>query len=349
MPQRNVILLVHGMGNHPQGTFVADFKRALSDRATSFGLDADSILAQVDYQEFNYNDEFDEIRKQFAENAAARSEGFGYLTGMGKAAELVQQLTAFEGKLGKDEFLYTHWLDVVLYGTMYYGEALRVRFCQQLNTLIQQYGSRRVHVVCHSLGTALVHDALAKFYRSGLTAPSAPGEPPGLPLGAFNLGSLWTFANVGRMVNLLNGLTDPLNSTVVTGNAGCTYRFFKVRNRYDPFTWFKPYDRVMDPNEGLVIESICDYNTHDFYQYVTEPHIAKALLALIYDTDVSDAQFAQGLAAYRTTDLRAQAGELVALVDQTAQDPSITGLEQALAKFKEIRTLIDSLKAAPQP
>lgn len=342
MPKNStVVLLVHGMGTHLKGAIQEEFIQAVSDRADSFGLRSAEIIPTVDYEEFNYSEYFDAVRKQFEANANARKKGFTYLTGKGFEEKLVTQLTAFETNFGKDEFFYTHWLDVILYGTLYFGEYLRVEFIKKFEKLLDKYGYSKIHVICHSLGTAVVHDALAKYYRSESTPYD---DVPDKPLGQFNMASLWTFANVSCLLNLLNNLGDPLRSTVVTGNEGCTNRFINVRNTFDPFTWFKTYRRDMKDIVDVEIDTVRKLNTHDFYEYVTEPRVARGLLQIVYDRTVTTAQLNIGKTEYLKGDLGAQAQQLKDLVRNAASDPSLNTLKAAIEMFKNIQAKIAQLQ-----
>lgn len=114
MPNQSVVLLVHGMGTHKKGQITKDFKKAVSDQATHFGIDPSSFIQKVDYKEFNYSDYLDLVRQQFADNSDARAKGFKILAGKGFEDNLINQLTSFESKFGKEDFFYTHWLDVIL-------------------------------------------------------------------------------------------------------------------------------------------------------------------------------------------------------------------------------------------
>jgi len=333
MPSKQLIILVHGMGPHPIGKFTEEFKKALSDRAKSFGIADDSFLSKVDYSEFNYSKYFDQIRQQFAENAAARLEGFGFLTGKGFEEKLLKDLTKFESNFGKDEFLYTRWLDVILYATTYFGEKLRLDFSTHFENLRKDYDHKNMHIICHSLGTALVHDALAKYYRKGA---SSADDIPDLPTGDFNISSLWTFANVSRMVNMLNGLTDPYKSTVVTGSNGCTENFVNVRHKYDPFTWYKTYNRDMQSLETIEDEIIKKANTHDFYEYINEPRAARMILSFIYDEDISGEDFKKGVDEHKKNELKEEVKELKKAIDAVRNDPSKDTIKLAIAEFKKI-------------
>lgn len=337
---KKLILLVHGMGTHPKGEITKTFKQALGDRAKGFGIDDQSFFKSVDYKEFNYSEYFDLIRKQFADNAQARRKGFKYLVGKGFAESLLKQLNQFESNFGKDEFFYTHWLDVILYSTTYFGEKLRVDFIKTFERLRKKYDHKNIHIVCHSLGTALVHDALAKYYR---TDSNPFDDIPDLKTGNFNFASLWTFANVSRLVNTLNGLTDPDHSTVVTGADGCVSDFVDIRNQYDPFTWFRTYDRQMDNKVEFVNSTIRKVNTHDFYEYVTEPNVARTILKFIYEVKVNSTQFNKGVANYQDSALDQEVATLKEVVKKAADDPSVETAKATIEHFKKILKKIEDL------
>ena len=236
-----IVILVHGMGTHDKGNIEKEFIEGVNGTAKCLVNDTFDIADYVDFKEFHYSDMLDEIRQKLAENATAiKDQGYGVLSGLGVVEEVITKLTDFHAGFDDDAMFATHWLDVILYGTNTYGEAIRVEFAKFLTEVLLEANGREVHVICHSLGTAVVHDALAKLYRKGFNSED---NIPDLPTGSFNLDSLWTFANVSRMVNLLNRLEDPMTSTVTTGPNGCVNNFYNIRHKLDPFTWFKTYNR----------------------------------------------------------------------------------------------------------
>ncbi len=339
MSNKSVVLLIHGMGTHKKGQITKDFKKAVSNQASHFGIDPSSFIQKVDYREFNYSDYLDLVRQQFADNSDARARGFKILAGKGFDDNLINQLSSFESKFGKDEFYYTHWLDVILYGTMYFGEKIRIDFVKQFEALGKKYKHRNIHVISHSLGTSVVHDALAKYYRIN----SDPFDNiADLKTGDFNVASYWTFANVSRMVNLLNGLTDPNHSTVVTGNEGCTRNFVNIRHQYDPFTWFKTYNRNMKRKTTFINKTIRNVNTHDFYEYVTEPTVSRTIMQFIYGMEIDDAAFEAGKNSYKQGSLSDEAKKLKILVENARSSPSIDDLDKAMKKYKQIVAEIKS-------
>jgi hypothetical protein len=335
--KKTLIILVHGMGTHAKGEMTKSFTKGLTDYATGLGVDIGGAITSTDYAEFNYSEYFDAIRKQFAENAEARQKGFGFLSGKGFELTLLTQLTNFESKMDKDEFFYTHWLDVILYSTSYFGEKIRLDFVTFFDELRRKYNHKNIHIVCHSLGTAIVHDSLAKYYR----IDSDPFDNiPDLKTGNFNIASLWTLANVSRMVNLLNHLGDPMSSTVCTGLQGCTRNFMNVRHEYDPFTWFKQYDRQMKDGVEFINSTIRQINTHDFYEYVCDPSVARSMLRVFFKVTATDQQHSNYIKEYNKNTLKKEADTLKELIDGVRKDPSIDSIKAAITQYKKIQAEI---------
>lgn len=335
---KQTILLVHGMGTHPKGEMTKTFKKALTDRATCFGLTGFDPDKNCIYEEYNYSEYFDEIRKQFAENAAARQAGFAHLTGLGYQQKLIDELIAQEAKFGNDDFIYTHWLDVLLYGTTYFGAKIRAELAEKYNQLIANGNHRNTHIVCHSLGTAVVHDTLALLYRPG--ANVADGIPDYVP-GNNNSASLWTFANVSRMVHLLNDVADPDNSSVAPGNAGCTNFLFNIRHELDPFTWFKRYNRQMDDLEHIENTVVKNLNTHDFYEYVTAPFVAGNMLATIYKKSFTDEKYDACIPVYKQGSVTKGVDDLKKALEAIRDEPKLDSLKKALKAYKALEEIIE--------
>ncbi len=335
-----IILLVHGMGTHPDGEIAKTFKRAVTDAAKCLGF-ANFNLDQEDCQlaEYNYSGLLDEVRQQFADNAAARQAGFGHLAGAGFAAELIQKLTDFETRLGTDDFLYTHWLDVLLYGATFYGPRIRAEFAGQFHDLASQHGHANVHVIAHSLGTAVVHDTFAQLYRTGANIfDNIPDYPPG----NFNISTLWMFANVSRLLNLLNGLEDPNHSTVVPGGNGCADFMFNIRHQLDPFTWFKQYKRTANDLFHLENEVVREINTHDFYEYVAAPLVSRTILETLFGKTIAQDRFDACVIQHAANTISTGVTELKTALENLRDDPGIDDLKRAYLAYKKLVEIAES-------
>ena len=275
---KDIVILVHGMGTHARNNISREFTGGVNETAACLLPGRNYRIEDlVELVEFNFSDELDSFLGRLEQNLKDITDNnLDKIGSLGLAGDVVDMLIRFHGDF-KDTFFRTHWLDVILYGTTYFGEKLRVEFaryfCSQLKRSINQ--GCRLHVIAHSLGTAVVHDSLSKLYRREF---SMSDDIPDLPTGSFNFDSLWTFANVSRLVNLLNGLTDPLSSSVTTGADGCVNAFYNVRHKLDPFTWFKTYDRRMANSKTFGNDVVRRWNTHDFRGYVSDPLVTKRLI-----------------------------------------------------------------------
>ena len=289
MPGIPIVLLVHGMGTHRASeapkdvnipNITEDFVAGVNEAAKNFGFANYDISTKLEIHEFNYSNYFDDIRAKLAGDDSD-DKSFESLRAKGVTPAVVDWLLGFESDVTKDEMLYTHWLDVVLYAFPQFGEPIRIMLATKINQLFRDSHPRDIHLICHSLGTAVVHDTLAKIYRKDADILD---KVPDFKPGEFNLKTLWTFANVSRMVNILYKVDDPNNSLVKSGPGGCADYFYNIRHEFDPFTWFKKFDRQMPDSETIENEIIRVLNTHDFKEYVTDPVVAKALLAELDDS-----------------------------------------------------------------
>jgi len=265
------------MGTHPLDNMTREFKAGLIEAANGFGMDTFDPDESMEIIEFNYSETLDNIRKKLAKDAQEILDVFPNGT---PGIEIVHKLLAFQANLSEDEFLYTHWLDVALY-SLYYGEAIRVELAKKLNTVFKEAANRRVHIIAHSLGTAVLHDTLDKFYKV-LGPGEAGGDYPYLRAGGHNLKTVWTFANVSKLVSVLNNVADQGPTMVRSGPTGCTDSLYNIYHTLDPFCWFEPYkENTVTIENGRHFETkiVRKKNTHSFQEYVANPEVAKYLLA----------------------------------------------------------------------
>jgi len=272
-----IVLLIHGMGTHPLDNMTREFKTGLIEAAKGFGMDAFDPDESMDIVEYNYSETLDNIRKKLAEDAQEILDLFPDGT---PGVEIVQKLLEFQANFSEDELAYTHWLDVVLY-SLYYGEAIRVELARKLNNLFKEAANRRVHVIAHSLGTAVLHDTLDKFYKV-LGPGEEGGDYPYLRAGGHNLKTMWTFANISNLVSVLNNVADQGSTVVRSGPTGCTDSLYNIYHTLDPFCWFEPYKEdtvTIESGRHFETKIVRKKNTHSFQEYVANPEVAKYLLA----------------------------------------------------------------------
>lgn len=317
------ILLIHGMGSHPKPAakkgesakppkvtagaekpavtkpaaetpepFTDQFLNATTATLQRFPQHAaDTFEDYVDVHELNYDEWFDVMRKQMADTAKDMKERLAAVNASYQASiplEFASTLTGLEAKFGQEKFFNTHWLDVVFYGTML-GAKIRVDVAAKVSELVESYGGGNVHIIAHSLGTAVLHDTLHLLYRREHDPDDAI---PDLNLVDHNLGSVWMVANVSRMVNSVTRFCDPLGSVVKPGEGGCTGGFYNIRHALDPFTWlaqFNPKNNGAWITEeafnahyrSIVTELIVEANTHSFTQYLQDPKVVERMFPLL--------------------------------------------------------------------
>jgi len=317
------IVVVHGMGVHKAPTAVEPTKTAkgyfkpgefgqefIDTSAAIMNAYADykgaSIADYYDIHEVNYDGWFDEMRTIMANNAKSMSERLGVLSGkFGETIPfgLVERLTSLESQFGGDKFFYTHWLDVIFYASML-GAKVRADAAAVIADAVAQYDASNVHIIAHSLGTAVTHDTLAAMYQ-GIGGKKIKKLDPV----THQLRSVWMFANVSRLVYSVAGYANPLKSVVRPGDGGCATTFVNVRHELDPFTWLAQFNPQNDESwipspsysnaySNIVTQLVVDPNTHSFPQYLQDPLVSATLLKFLLFPDFrgTDAEIAKARA-----------------------------------------------------
>jgi len=333
-----MVLVIHGMGTHKPGETKKSIADGLNQAAKNFGLANFNINDKVEFFQFNYSDFLDEIRLKDAEKAGDIIKHISFLQGRGLGEKSAGKLIELFSGFNEEEMFYTHWMDVIYYGMMFWGEKIRVDLAKKINDLMieRELGNRDLHIVAHSLGTAVIHDTLAKLFRKDTDITS---EVPQLDTDRFQIDSLWMVANVSRLLNILNDIADPNHSIVNSDGGGCTDLLFNVRNEFDPFTWIKKYDRTID-NGGrhINVKTIREINTHDLKEYMEAPEVADTFFSTVLGVSVSNTQYKQGVAAHALTSINYSYQELKDSFDNLSdRDDEI---------ISKIQAIIDLAKSA---
>jgi pimeloyl-ACP methyl ester carboxylesterase len=198
------------------------------------------------------------------------------------------------------------------------GGKVRVDVAKRLAALIADNPVAEIHVIAHSLGTAVLHDSLALLYREHAGVSE---DLPVLDVRLHKLASVWMIANVSRLVYTATGLADPLDSTVRPGANGCTNFLANIWHEFDPFTWFS---RFNPPNDGSWIarqafdhgyrsietSSVRQLNTHDFSDFIENPAVAVPLFRRLVRLTPSETELAQVAEEYRRGDVPGALGQL---------------------------------------
>jgi hypothetical protein len=340
------------MGKHTPGRFRAQFVDSVNAAMRRYrGFEKKKIENLVIVEEINYDRFFDEARERMARRAIPvyqRLEKFAALTGRG--AGLVLKLANIERKFGRDEFLYTHLLDVILYTTLL-GARVRLEVGRRLGRVIADYPTRKVHVVAHSLGTAVVHDTLDLLYREN---SSFSDGLPGLDLVTHRLSSIWMIANVSRLMCSLTGQQHPYGSVVRPGTGGCTNLFVNVRHELDVFTWFRKFDPPNDtswiPRESfelsyvpIATSVVRQPNTHDFSDYIEDPLVSVPLLRRLVRLSPDQTELDRVAGQHRSSGIPGAYAELREALEVIQVSDRATLLDLALAT-REFRQIVDQFR-----
>lgn len=335
-----IVLVIHGMGTHEPGDLKKDIIEGLNEAAKNFELNDFDFNEKVEFFQFNYSTFLDEIRQRDANQASSIAEHLTLLQGHGLGENIVVKLTEFFADFDEDDMLYSHWMDVVYYGLMFWGEKIRVDFAKKINDVMIEAnrGNRDVHIIAHSLGTAVAHDTLAKLFRNDVDITS---EVPGLDIAKFRIKSLWTVANVSRLLNLLNDIADPNKSIVNATDNGCCDYLVNIRNIYDPFTWVKQYNRDEGNYQLLEVDTVRNLNTHDINEYMAAPLVSAYIFANILGIELTENQWEKGVSTHAKTTINKPAQELKAtfedLQNQSDTDNKVEALEQMFTAARELK------------
>jgi hypothetical protein len=341
------------MGSHAPGKFTREFVTAANRAMRQYrGFKSKRIQHLVQIEEINYDGVFERVRddmSRFADRNSARLGAIGSLAGIGLGLELAPKLAGMEKRFGSDRFFYTHFLDVVFYTTMLGGK-VRVDVARRIASLVAENPVTEIHVVAHSLGTAVVHDALALLYGR----PSTGSEDiPRLDVRLHKLASVWMIANVSRLVHATTGLADPLESTVRPGADGCTNFLANVRHEFDPFTWFARFDPGNDGSwisresfargyRTIETESIRSLNTHDFSDYIENPAVSVPLLGKLVRLSPDASERARVAAEFRKDEIPGALAQLRESLRGIVIRDRAT-LAQVASAARQVRKLIASV------
>jgi len=334
-----IVLLVHGMGTHPLDHMTREFKTGLSQAAKGFGINDFDIDEHMEIVEFNYSETLDNIRKKLAEQSQEILAQFNAIPGADAAVNIVKKLLEFQSNLDKDEEIYTHWLDVLLYGATFYAEPIRIELAKKINTIQKRAAGRDIHIVAHSLGTAVVHDTLNKLYRKEATSED---DIPDLIPGMDNIKCLWTFANVNRLVHTLNGIAADGSSVVRSGPNGCTDYLYNIYHEFDPFTMVLRYEPNIENGKNFVNRVVRSINTHDFTEYIADPEVSQYMLLQM--TDLQEPKSTANFHAYQQKHKEGQINGLYEKMKVEMQEIAKADIDSVQDLFILIQAFVNKVK-----
>ena len=349
MSEKQVLILLHGMGKHTADSFKKEVVDAANNSLQRYPSYSDlKFETKVDIHSIGYDHLFEDLRQKMAESGSSLKKFIETELGGTDLPDFIDDLVEIEAGLGSDEFIYTHVLDVIFYLTLL-GEKVRLHVAGELLKIIKKYPSTtRVNILAHSLGTAVVHDALNKLYTTGASTKKQ------LNVDQHKLTSLWTIANVSNIITLFSGLEGPYDSLVKPGAGGCVVRLNNAFHRFDPFT-LKPFKRFDPDNSNNWLEpvvfqyrykrfkttKVSRINTHDVMGYLEDPIICHDFLNHFFDFQPGEEEKAVGDAAFKNIQELAEE-----LIDFVTEIDSVADLKSYIKMIKEFLNFVKSLDSS---
>ncbi len=268
------LVLVHGMGTNTEESLSTEVTDSLVEVFKTYtslaGTKVDDHIKLVPIEYDSFFEDYREAVRDRQDLLTALQEVQSDWPLIPTAAAEISQI---ELSLIDDEFFNTHWLDVLLYRFTMKAEPIRLKLAEAITKAVADEGSAAVHVMGHSLGTAVLHDTLAKLY----------GPEPGdlkLSNSADKLGGVHMVANVSRILQTFR----KVGASEVRPGTGCCAMFYEYRHKLDPFTKIKPFDptnngewishqawrrayRLFEPTE------VTDGNVHSLGHYLKNPKV----------------------------------------------------------------------------
>ncbi|MBI1380319.1 MAG: hypothetical protein GC161_04445 [Planctomycetaceae bacterium] len=289
---KQYVFLVHGMGEHQANEWQRPYIDAIVAAARNYEPFASRSKEEVESEFFefvpiSYNSVFDEYRTRWKTGSgtvAARITAESNT--VGKIFEALAESAGSEE--GVEGFFWSHLLDPLLWHTLKEARcAVAADVVEQLGKGVQRmYAEERTntaHIVAHSLGTSVVHDALValRFWNGheGLFDPRS-----------HKWVSVSMVANVSRFLEARIKVDPHLHledfkvyrSVLNPGDPGAIVdRYWSYTHELDPFTrprhfhpgnWTKGYHRIVAERTNRV-EAV-----HDFDHYLANPRVHIPLL-----------------------------------------------------------------------
>ncbi len=310
---RQYVFLVHGLGLHPAEDWDKSFKdtihAALQNYAPFKGKSANDI--EDEYLRFipiSYDDIFEGFRKRTKEMTASVAGG----AGVGKTlADVFQKIAdSAQATQGAEKFFWESALDPLLWkGWPLVRDAVIARVNKQFADGLREMNSEKLkvgpfigaHVIAHSLGSSVAHDALVCLRYSSVD--EGLFEPHELMWDSVSM-----VANVSRLLECMvppSKTTSAASPDVYTNvapadafevyssclrpdspNSTCR-KYLNFRHDGDPFTWplsFSPPDWT--DYTDVTTSRFAELKTvHDFELYFSDPAVHVQVLRKIFGTN----------------------------------------------------------------
>jgi hypothetical protein len=342
-----VLLLVHGMGEFSK-TWSTSITTKLDEVAAQYPAfkGQKKFSERLRVREIWYDGVFANIVGQWQQDATALDEWT-------RAANMpLPKLVSWLRKPLPTEakgFFWTAAIDPLLYrGFQLVRDNVRAQVTAQIAQIAKEEaelaqksgdaGGLEISVVAHSLGTAVMHDALDILGRE----PYKGNEV--LTAKRFKFTNLFMLADVCLLARKLVADIDYFNSVVrpiSAGTADDTYCHFFLNawHRYDPFVFLAPFRPTTWGPDYIELGPLDHWhqaNVHSFTHYLDHPRVHAPIingalgLPLITDTD-----YATVLGVYKQTPASGCLAEIAAVQQKAQQLTQATDLEEIIIGISE--------------
>lgn len=227
---KQVVFMVHGMGVHPEGWSGNAWdllKRTYEDLDQSHLWPWDESFERV---EIRYDNVFEDIRQRWKEDSGKVLDELGQ---GGLQSSAVTKIAETAERLGEDDFVTTHILDVLFYRFIdTVREAVKVEVGRQISEKLAELPGAKWSVIAHSLGTAVTHDSLHAL-AVGNDSPTSAVRRARL---------LVTLANVSRVLQTDVKAYQSRVKPALPDRPGVLHHFLDVHHKWDPVPAVRPFD-----------------------------------------------------------------------------------------------------------
>lgn len=276
MTANHTLLVVHGMGK-PDDQMFNDWKTLLAKHYRTYAPAGERFEDVFNYIPINYDGLFENLRQNWKNQIKTILDNLptNHQDKLTKA-----DLESFT----EDNFFTTHIMDVLLYRfnplvAGHVRDFVIEKMLAGINDLTLP-GSN-VSIIAHSLGTAVVHDAINVLYNT--TSDSGPLLKPS----QFRFHAIIQLANVSRTLEVKKwDAYDPYVRPGIHNSSDGRYaasRMLSASHCFDPLVSvrrFHPIDNWPDPETvaakrfTLVEPSVIQrWNVHDFSHYIDDPRV----------------------------------------------------------------------------
>ncbi|NMH59156.1 hypothetical protein [Alteromonas ponticola] len=227
------IILIHGIGDHADSSFKTSFTNIFNYLHKEFYKNVPNLNEHCNVELINYDTIFDKILEK-----QRKSTQQGSITASDN--KIFQSLLSYGETIREDNFFTKSALDAFIYNT-FLARAVEAeageQFYKAYNSTVKNGNVDDCHVICHSLGTAVMHNLLHRLFD---TMNKQENTPKYLSYPYNKIKSLTMLANVSRV---FPHARDPYSSRVKPdlSNGMCKY-FRNVYHEFDLVALFRKFN-----------------------------------------------------------------------------------------------------------